>query len=102
MPTQQMDSPVRRNEARSPTEARAKPARPRRRSKSAESLAAERARETSSQICPLLVEQVLQLGHVHIARLAFVLDAQCRGQARGLSGNPANRHEPGDIRNFAI
>src|SRR5208282_6258355 len=102
MPEQRMDSLVRRTLAQSPKEAPAKPARPRRRSKSAGSLAAERARETSSQIRPLLVKQVLQLRYTYVARLAFVLDAQCCSQACSLSGNPANRNEPGYICDFEI
>src|ERR1700728_955745 len=102
MPAPRTDSLARKSAAQSPRGAPAKPAPPRRRSKSAESLAAERGRETSSQIRPLLVEQVLQLRHAHVARLAFVLDAQCRGQARSLSCDPANRNQPRDIRNFVI
>src|ERR1035441_4907234 len=102
MPEQRMDSLVRRISAQSPREALAKPARPRRQSKSAESPVAERAGETSSQIRPLLPEQVLQLRHAYVARLAFILDAQCRSQARSLSGDPANRNEPGYVGDFKI
>src|SRR5579863_10374455 len=102
MRARRMDSPARILSAQSPRATPAKPARPRRRNTSAESPDAERAEETSSQIRSLLLQQVLQLRHAYVARLAFILDAQCRSQAGSLSRNPANRNEPGNIRDFEI
>src|SRR6185437_10780829 len=46
------------------------------------------------------MQKILQLRYVYVARLTLILDAQSGGQARSLSGNPANRDEPGYIRNF--
>jgi hypothetical protein len=46
------------------------------------------------------MEQILQLRYIDVARLTLILDAHGGSQACSLSGNPANRNEPGYICNF--
>src|SRR6185437_9590908 len=46
------------------------------------------------------MQKILQLRYIYVARLTLILDAQSGSQACSLSGDPANRNEPGYIRNF--